>query len=92
MKKTGMTPKKAATIWKPTTKLKAMRIKRGLSQKELSIKSGVPFRSLQTYEQRKKNIEGAKLDTLCDLALSLDCNIEDIIERKDLIKKLKATT
>ena len=92
MKKTGMTPKKAATIWKPTTKLKTMRIKRALSQKELSIKSGVSFRSLQGYEQRKKPIEGAKMDTLCDLAIALDCKIEDIIESEELIKKLKATT
>ena len=92
MKKTGMTPKKAATIWKPTTKLREMRIKRGLSQKDLATKVNVSVRSLQDYEQGKTQIEGARLRTLCDLAIELNCKIEDIIESEDLKKKLKATT
>lgn len=91
MRKRGMTPKKAASLWKPTTKLKAVRVKRKLSQKDLADKSGKNVRTLQCYEAGTSSIDGASLETLCDLSLALNCGIEDILESEELIRKFKAT-
>ena len=71
----------------PRTNLQKVRIKKGLSQKELSTLSGVPFKSIQNYEQRHRDIDGAKLETLCDIAAALDCGIENITESETLKKK-----
>ena len=74
---------------KEQTNLQKLRIKKGLSQSQLAAKSGVTLRMVQSYEQRDRHIEGAKLDSLCSLALSLDCKIEDILDDKTLIEKFK---
>lgn len=71
------------------TKLQTLRLKKGLSQNGLSLKSGVSKRSIECYEQRTRHIDGAKLETLCALCFALDCKIEDIIESKTLIDKFR---
>ena len=73
------------------TKLQAARIKKGLSQKQLSIVSGVTLRAIQCYEQRTRSIDNAHIETLCDLCLALDCRLEDLIESKTVIDKLRMT-
>lgn len=73
------------------TKLARMRVKKGFSQDSLSAVTGVPKRTIQCYEQQTRPIDGARLDTLCDLCFALDCKIEDIIESKDLIEKYRIT-
>ena len=91
----GMTPTQAAKLLalqgEKFTKLKQLRIAKGYSQSELAAVSGVPVRRIQHYEQRVRPINGARLDTLCDLAIALDCKIEDLIESKDIIAKLRMT-
>lgn len=91
MRKKGMTPKKAAVLWKPSTKLKAARVKRNFSQKDLASKAGINHRTLQHYEAQTSNVDRASLETLCDLSLALNCGIEDIIESEELVRKYKAT-
>lgn len=73
------------------TKLQKMRVKKNYSQNQLAVVSGVAARAIRSYEQRERAIEGAHLETLCNLCLALDCKIEDIIENKDLIEKYKMT-
>lgn len=65
---------------KPETNLKCMRNKAGLSQRELADLSGVSVRTLQQYEQRQKNINKAKAETLVALAKVLCCQVEELIE------------
>lgn len=72
------------------TNLQKIRIKRGLSQDDLAAVSGVPKRRIQTYEQRTRLIEGARLDVLCSLSKALNCKIEHILDDKELIKQYKA--
>lgn len=60
--------------------LKEMRIKRGLSQSELSKISKVNLRSIKAYEQNSNNIVKAKAETLYLLARTLDCTIEDLLK------------
>lgn len=59
--------------------LKRIRIKAGLTQKELAKKSGVNFRMIQHYEQGDKDLNRAAVETVIKLARALDCNITDLI-------------
>lgn len=60
----------------------------GLSRNKLAEKSGVPLGTIRAFEQSINPIDGAKLKTLCDLCLALDCGFEDILESKEVIEKL----
>lgn len=68
----------------PQTNLKRLRQKAGLSQKELSLASGIPVRTIQQYEQRQKNINKAQVEYLCLLSRALFCEIEDLTEKIDI--------
>ena len=91
-----MTPKTAEQIRiqkgiDKGTKLRRQRVKKGLSQSELSAISGVPIQTLRRYEQSAIPINGAKLKTLVTICLALNCKIEDIIESEELLHKYRAT-
>lgn len=62
------------------TKLQTIRKAIGLSQKELSEKSGVTLRMVQQYEQRAKDINKATASSLFALAQALGCRAEDLLE------------
>ena len=62
------------------TKLQTVRKAVGLSQKELSEKSGVTLRMIQQYEQRAKDINKASAGNLFALARVLGCKAEDLLE------------
>ena len=63
-----------------STKLQTVRKAIGLSQKELSEKSGVTLRMIQQYEQRAKDINKATASSLFALAQVLGCKAEDLLE------------
>ena len=63
------------------TNLKRIRTAYGVTQAELSERSGVSLRSIQMYEQRNKNINKASVDTIYRLAKVLGCNMEDLLEK-----------
>lgn len=65
----------------PDTNLKTLRVKSGLSQRELSEISGVPLRTIQQYEQRQKHINKAQAEYLIMLAQALCCNPADLLEK-----------
>jgi transcriptional regulator with XRE-family HTH domain len=95
MGKRGMTPQQAEKLRLAKgikeTKLQKLRVKKGLSQSELSFAAGLSPATIRCYEQGLRPLDGAKLNTLCSLAQSLDCKIEDILEDKELIEKYKQT-
>lgn len=62
------------------TKLQTIRKAIGLSQKELSVKSGVTLRMIQQYEQRAKDINKSTATNLFALAGALGCKAEDLLE------------
>lgn len=66
---------------KPETNLKTLRMKLGMSQRELAEASGVPLRTIQQYEQRQKNINKAQGEYLVMLAQALCCEVPDLIEK-----------
>lgn len=93
MSEKGITPEQARQIRKrkglEETKLQQLRFSKGLSQRELSVISGVAARAIRSYEQRERDINGARLNTLCDLAIALNCKITDILEDDTLIERYK---
>lgn len=64
----------------PETNLKRIRTTYGCSQRELAEMSGVGLRSIQMYEQRKKDINKAQAESLYGLAKVLGCAMEDLLE------------
>ena len=61
-------------------KIKELRVVSGMSQYQLSAKSGVNLRMIQYYEQGAKDIKKASGETILKLAQALGCSMEDIIE------------
>ena len=55
---------------KDETKLQKIRVGKGLSQSQLAKASGVAVRTIQHYERGVRDIDGAKLDTICKLCLA----------------------
>lgn len=84
------TNRKRASKGHPECRLGKVRIKQGMTQKELAATSGVSPRAIRGYEQGELALEAAKLETLCNLCLALNCKLEDIIEDETLVEKLKA--
>lgn len=66
---------------KPDTNLQIIRKLRSLGQKKLADRSGIPIRTIQQYEQRQKDINKARSDTLHGLAATLDCRMEELLEK-----------
>ena len=60
--------------------LRGIRIAYGCSQSELARKSGVSVRSIQMYEQRRKDINRCQLASVISLARVLGCRAEDLAE------------
>ena len=60
--------------------LKRLRRQLGLSQLELAALSGVPERTIRSYEQGSVDIAKAQAETLYALARILGCSIEDLIK------------
>ena len=71
--------------------LQEMRKKKKYSVATLSDITGVSLRSIQHYESGYRNINTARLDVICTLALALDCKIEDILTDEDLKRKFRKT-
>lgn len=70
-------------------KLKTMREGRELSQQECADLSGVNIRIIRSYEQKTRDINGAKLSTLLRLCLALGCKLEDIIDDAETLELLR---
>lgn len=64
------------------TNLKRIRSTYGCTQAELASKSGVSLRSIQMYEQRRKDINKASVETLYRISKILGCEVEDLIEKQ----------
>lgn len=60
--------------------LKILRQKAGISQSRLASLSGISLRSIQEYEQRRKDINKAQVDTVYALAQALSCDMKDLLE------------
>ena len=71
------------------TKLEKLRVSLNISQGKLAKLAGIPVRTIQCYEQRVRDIDSARLSTLLDLCIVLNCTLKDILENSDNINKLE---
>lgn len=65
----------------PITRLQAMRKQLGLSQKMLADMSGIPVKTIQQYEQRRKDINRASVDYMVSLSNAMHCDIKMLLEK-----------
>ena len=63
--------------------LQEVRNRRGLTQKQLAEKSGVPLVMVQKYEQKVKNINNAQVTTVLYLSQAFMVAPRDILEREE---------
>lgn len=62
------------------TNLKKYRLLSGMSQSQLAKTTDIPVRTIQQYEQRKKNINHANFETIQKLSKALCCQAEMLLE------------
>lgn len=65
------------------SRLKLMRIQKGMKQSELAEASGVPMKCIGNYEQLRRDINHARVDIVYNLAAALGCRMEEILENKE---------
>jgi DNA-binding XRE family transcriptional regulator len=65
----------------PQTNLQRIRKRAGITQGELANRSGVSVRTIQQYEQRRKDVNKAQLETAMALARALNCQPSQLFER-----------
>ena len=56
---------------------------------QMSEKSDITYRTLESYEQGLRKIDGAKIETLLKISNTLDCPIYEFIEDNILAEKIK---
>ena len=61
------------------SRLKKVRIVKGLTQEQLADLSDVNIKSIASYEQSPEKLSNASVGTIYKLANSLGCSIEDIV-------------
>ena len=64
-------------------KLKELRLKQGLSQEELSIKSGVSRPTISMIETN--SLDNIESKTMLKLAIALNCDIGDIFFKENVV-------
>lgn len=69
--------------------LKEKRKEKGISQSQLSNRTGINLSLLQKLERGERNINICKLENLIKIATVLECNISDLLTDEKLIEKSK---
>lgn len=64
--------------------MKKIRKKRGISRAELSRRTGIPIRTLEAYEQGRRDPAGMNVERFLRLADELDCSCEILANLKKL--------
>lgn len=59
------------------SKIKTIRLTRGMSRAELSRRSGIPIRTLESWDAQVR--KPSDLARMKEIAQILDCSIEDLI-------------
>ena len=67
-----------------TSKLKKIRVMKGLTQEQLADLSDVNIKSIAAYEQQPEKLSNASVSTTLKLANSLGVDILDIINQETI--------
>ena len=63
--------------------LKLLRKRAGLSQSQLAEQTGIPVKTIQQYEQRRKDINKAQAEYVVKLSQVLCCKPQELMEIND---------
>ena len=77
--------------WSANMSLQEIRKKKNYTVKELGAISGINYRTIQNLECGANDINSLKLESLCKLAIALDCNIHDLLTDEKLKTQFKLT-
>lgn len=72
-----------------STKLKALRVKAGLTQREVAESVGINPGTYTQYEQGVKNFDHARINVILGVCIKLNCTLEDILESNDYLELYK---
>lgn len=72
--------------------LKELREKTGLSQSKFAEKVKIPVRTYQNYEQEKRSIYKADIETLIRICYAAGCGLEEFITDEECRKMYKEIT
>lgn len=72
------------------TKLKAVRMQKGMTQAQLAESTNINLRVLQHYEQGSKSFDSARLDVILKVCIALNCKMSDILENDTNIELYNA--
>lgn len=71
-----------------STKLKALRVKAGLTQREVVERTGINPGTYTQYEQGVKKFDNARINVILKVCVVLGCKLEDILEDPDYLEIL----
>lgn len=72
-----------------STKLKALRVKAGLTQREVAESVGINPGTYTQYEQGVKNFDHARINVILGVCIKLNCSLEDILESNEYLELYK---
>ena len=64
--------------------IKAKRKELNISQSELAELTGIKLRTLQEYEQNRRDVKQASAESVYEISKALGIRIEDVLEREYL--------
>lgn len=70
-------------------RLKELREKNGITQKQLADLTGINIRAIRSYEQGTRNLNGARLSTLLKFCIALGCPLHDLITEPETLENLE---
>lgn len=65
------------------TRLKALRVAAGITQKDFANLIGINLGTLKHYEQGSRCFDSAKFDVIFTACMVLNCKIEDLLENEE---------
>lgn len=68
-----------------STKLKALRVARGITQREMVERTGINAGTYSQYEQGVKKFDNARINVILRVCVALNCRIDDIMENPEYI-------
>lgn len=69
-------------------KLKELRAEKGLSQADLSKYIDISIKTIQAYEQGRRELSGAGIDTILKICNCLGCDLKTLFEDEPKIYEL----
>lgn len=73
-----------------STKLKALRLRAGLTQKQVVEATGINPGTYTQYEQGVKNFDNARINVILKVCVTLGCKLEDLLESPEYLEVLEA--